>query len=81
MLSHGNQGKYLSKRFHEATDEYYDDPDGFDDDLKTWMDYSTVEHAGEKNEKWWLIETQPPEWPEQSIVDMIDVRRVKRVED
>ncbi len=77
VLSHGNQGKYLSKRFHEATDEYYEDTDSLDDDVKTWVEYSTIKNAGNSYIENWTIETQPPAWPEGDNQTEIDVRKLK----
>lgn len=81
MLSHGNSGKILSGRMSEMRMEYLDRPEGFSDSEKTFLDSSTVQHAGEANEDNWLIDTQPVEWLESSGPVLIDIRKADPFKD
>ncbi len=76
VLSHANTGKYLSKRFDERRNEYYDHPEGVSDNEKTWLESSTITNAGNAEEENWLVETTPMEWPEASGPILVDIRKI-----
>ena len=75
MLCHGNTGKILSNRMSSMRLEYKDDPNGFSDNEKTFLDSSTVQHAGVAHNENWLIDTETVEWLESSGPVLVDVRK------
>ena len=76
MLSHGNMGKVLSKRFSERRVEYKERPEGFTEAEKKWFEADTVENAGDADPEDFLIETVPTAWPEGAGPRMVDRRKM-----
>ena len=76
MLSHGNMGKVLSKRFSERRMEYKENPEGFSEAEKDWMESNTIENAGDAYQENFLIETQPASWIEGAGPLMVDRRKI-----
>jgi hypothetical protein len=76
VLSHGNSGKILSKRMSIRRLEYLEDPEGFSDSEKDFLDASTAKNAGVALEENWLIETTPQEWLESAGPVLVDLRKI-----
>jgi len=81
VLCHGNSGKILSKRMSELRLEYKDDPEGFDDSEKSFLDSTTVRYAGMALEENWTIETVPVEWLECKGPVLVDIRKTDPLKD
>lgn len=81
MLSHGNTGKILSDRMSSMRLEYKEKPDGFSDAEKSFLDSSTIQHAGAAHNENWLIDTETVEWLESSGPVLIDVRKASVLKD
>jgi len=81
MLCHGNTGKILSERMSSMRLEYKDDPNGFSDNEKTFLDSSTVQHAGVAHDENWSIDTETVEWLESSGPVLVDVRKESVLKD
>lgn len=81
MLCHGNTGKVLSNRMSSMRMEYKDSPEGFSDSEKTFLDSSTVQHAGIAHDENWMIDTTPTEWLESAGPVLVDVRKADPLKD
>lgn len=81
MLCHGNTGKILSNRMSSMRLEYKDEPDGFSDSEKAFLDSSTVQHPGIAHDENWLIDTETVEWLESSGPVLVDVRKADVLKD
>lgn len=81
MLCHGNTGKVLSNRMSSMRLEYKDEPSGFSDNEKTFLDSSTIQHAGVAHDENWQIDTETVEWLESSGPVLVDVRKESVLKD
>lgn len=80
-LGMANSGKYLSKKWHDRREKYKDDPEGFSDEEKLWLESSTIQGAGDTKLESWLVENQPIDasYYESKGAQLVDIREVKEV--